>query len=271
MRVCIKICPAGDITVDLERFKYWLFVDRIPVTKLLILANAVTFVGLYLFKAVSLLAYGAFVTSVAGARPWTAVTYPLIGDYGGGVNGFISLLFAGYWLWVAGGSLERTWGSGRFALYLAQVSVITAIGVYVGALVTGNPVVFLAGIWLPLAGVPVAFAMRNPETVVLFMIILPLKLKYLALISAAIVLISYGPFLGLFALAGCAFSYWYVRAERQYGGPIWERSRGTVIRVHERDSLIDRLNPIKWYRRYKGRRRLRKLFEDSDLNRDDHR
>ena len=256
-----------------DRITYWLFADRIPLTKLVIVSNVATFVGLYLFRAGVLLACGAFITTTAFDKPWTAVTYPLIGGYSGGVNGLISLLFACYWLWVAGGNLERSWGSGRFAVFFAEMSAITAVAIYAGTLVTGVPNA-LVGLWLPLAGVTVAFAMLNPETVVLLMFILPLKLKYLALISAAMVLVGFaqdGLIVGLFALAGCAFSYWYVRTGRQFGGATWPRTRGQVVRVHEREGIFQRLNPARWLRRTLARRRLRKLFKDSGLGEDDRR
>jgi membrane associated rhomboid family serine protease len=254
--------------MNTERINYWLFADRIPVTKTLIVTNVATFIFCVLARSLGPLHHLVFDPATVLSEPWTLVTYPIVS----GDGGLLYILFSCYWLWVAGGSLERSWGSGRFAIFFFQMCAVSAAAMYAGALTTGveQP---LIGLLLPLAGLTVAFGMVNPETIVLLMFVIPLKLKYLAAISAAAAFIGYAeasPLLGLFALAGCAFSYWYVRTARYSAGPVrLPERRPEVIRVHERDSLIGRLNPFRWFRRYRSKKRLRKLFEDSGLDKDD--
>lgn len=242
-----------------DRIAYWLFKDRIPVVKLLIVVNILTFLLDALLHIGQLLHYLAFTTVEVISMPWTLFTYPLLGA-GAGV---ISLLFSAYWLWWAGGSLERSWGSRTFALYFFLTSAATALALFVGTLLTHIPV-SLIGLWLPIAGVTVAFAMINPEQQILFFFIIPLKLKYLALIDAVIVLVSYGsmnPLLGLLALTGCAISYRYVRGGISLSVP--ERSRpDNIIRIKPRHAVRRSWNPIKWYRDYRARKRLRNLLGD---------
>jgi len=243
-----------------ERARYWLFADRIPVTKSVIISGVVTFLFIT-FGADSLAALLGYSSRSLLLLPWTAVTYPLVGDYSP-----ISLLFASYWMWVAGGSLERSWGSRVFGIYFFVISAITALALYAAAVMTGVPT-SLAGLWLPLAGVTVAFAMMNPEQQILFFFIIPMKLKYLAVLDVALVLVSYArpnPLLGVFALAGCAISYWYVTQGGSLGFPSRRRPRqGDVVRVYDRRSLFSKLNPIRWYRDRRERKRLKDFFDKS--------
>lgn len=241
-----------------DRLTYWLYRDRIPVVKLLIVSNILTFLAIRLSGAGKYLGWLAFDADTAFAAPWTLFTYPLIAS----CCGIVSLLFGYYWLWIAGGSLERAWGSRVFAWYFFLMSAVTALGLCVGSFMTGAPV-SVAGLWLPIAGVTIAFAMLNPEEQILFMFILPLKLKYLALLDVVLVLISFGSggrlLMGVFALAGCAVSYWYVRRGRWLGSHLDTR-HDRVIRIHPRHAVRKSWNPIKRYRDYRERKRLRNLL-----------
>lgn len=240
--------------------QYWLFRDRIPVTKLLIVTNVLTFLAAVVGRIAQIPFYLGFSSAGLASMPWTAFTYPLVGAFGGP----LSLLLAGYWLWVAGGSLERSWGSRTFTLFFFIMSAVSALGLYAGGMVTGIPI-SLVGLWLPLAGTTVAFAMTNPEQVILFFFIIPMKLKYLALIDAALVFISFGmsnPLLGFFALAGCAASYWYVTAGSRMNlqRPGYQR-RGEIIDL--RPSLTPKrsMNPLKRLHDRREQKRLKDFLD----------
>ncbi|MCL5105126.1 MAG: rhomboid family intramembrane serine protease [Armatimonadetes bacterium] len=258
-----------------DTIRYWLFQDRIPLTKLVIVSNVGTFLAIALFRvyAIARVLGFAFGPAQDGSpavipMPWALFTYPLVGV----CCGVLSLIFSIYWLWVAGGSLERSWGTTRFGYYFFAMCAISAAGLALGSLITRLPVSAI-GLWLPIAGVTVAFAMLNPEEQILFMFVIPLKLKYLALIDVVIVLVKYGqmsPLLGVFALAGCAFSYWYVIRPNRYRAPVRE-TRGKVARAHRKPSLLRRLNPFSWIREYRDRKRLERLFRDSERTDDDAR
>ncbi len=237
-----------------EKISYWLFADRIPVTKLLIVSNVVTFLAITLFDLGIIPAYLSFTTQTLISAPWTLVTYPLVG-----MCGVLCLLFQGYWLWVAGGSLERSWGSAKFARFFFIMSAVSALGLLAGSVFAKEPIE-ATGLWLPLAGVTIAFAMMNPEQQILFFLIIPLKLKYLALIDVAVVLVSYGQVhlaLGVCALAGCAYSYACVR-------PGWWSSfprpdDGKIVRVHRRAAF----SPLRAWKEHREREKLKRLFERS--------
>ena len=248
--------------MNTDKIVHWLFADRIPIVKLLIVSNVGTFVVVALFKVGAIAHYLTFSSFSVLSMPWSLVTYPLVGASCSPIH----LLFAGYWMWVAGGSLERSWGSRTFGRYFVAMCVISALGLLVGGKIVGVPI-HAAGLWLVLAGITVAFAMLNPEQQILFLFVIPLKLKYLAMLSAAFVLISYGqvnPVLGVFALSGLGFSYWYVRAGRQYGfSARGTQSRGEVVRVYKKRGLLGRLNPLHRMRERRERDELKKLFDRS--------
>ncbi|MCE5314830.1 MAG: rhomboid family intramembrane serine protease [Armatimonadota bacterium] len=241
-----------------DRITYWLFQDRIPVTKMLIVANLATFIAIALFKMSVIGYFLGFNTATALLMPWTFVTYPLVG-----AGDIIGLLFGCYWLWVAGGSLERSWSSARFGAYFFLMCAISTLGIWAGAFLIHAQVPVI-GLWLPLAGVTISWAMLNPEQQILFFFVIPMKLKYLALLDVVLVLVSYGQMhllLGLFALIGCAFSYWYILPHDF--GLSRNRGGGQVVRVHRRRSFLHKLNPFALLKDKREKDRLRKLFEDS--------
>ncbi|MCE5199305.1 MAG: rhomboid family intramembrane serine protease [Armatimonadota bacterium] len=250
-----------------EKIAYWLFADRIPVTKGIIVLNVATLLAAALSgSAASLLfAFLGFNTPTFLQTPWTMLTYPLVWP---SVNP-LAVFFAGYWLWFAGGSLERSWGTKRFAGYFFTMSAISALGLFAGSILTHVPISTF-GLWLPLAGVTISYAMLNPEQQILFFFVIPIKLKYLALIDAIILFVSYvtiSPLLGVFALIGAAFAYWYVMP-RGYRAPRSE-DRGQVVHVYRRKRSLGGLNPLNWIRERRERDKLRKLFKDSGFKDDD--
>lgn len=238
---------------------YWLFQDKVPVTKLIIVSAILSFVAIKLFKLTILVQLLGFGSGFLLKQPWTVVTYPLLGTMD-----LLSLLFSGYWLWMAGGSLERSWGSVRFATFFFLMSAISAIGLFVGTLITGIPT-DAAGLWLPIAGVTVAFGMMNPEQQILFFFVIPLKLKYLALVDAVLVLVTYGQIhllIGLCALLGCAYAYWYATSGFRQSSYNY-KDDNKVVRVYKKHSSFRIPNPFAKLKEKRDRKRLKDLFERS--------
>ncbi len=154
-------------------------------------------------------------------------------------------------------------------MYFFATAAISALGLLVGGMIAHINIP-AAGLWLPIAGITVAFGMLNPEQQILFFFIIPMKLKYLALLDAVIgpvQLGQYSPIVGVFALAGCAYSYWYMRPGR-YRIP-QRREQERVVHVFRRRGFLSRFNPARGIREYRDRKRLRKLFERSDFRDND--
>lgn len=183
---------------------------NVPVVRGLLIAAAVAFLLFFFTFAAGSPIYHwlAFQAGRWSTRPWTWLTYPVM------VTSPLSLLFAGYWLYLVGGSLERSWGSRSFAVLFFTFAALAALA-FVPAFYLLGASVSLAGLWLPLSALTVAWAALDPEMEIWFWGILPLKLKALALIDVLLTYFSfgfaYGPVVGLFALAGPAAAYFYVR------------------------------------------------------------
>jgi hypothetical protein len=155
----------------------------------------------------------------------------------------------------------------RFALFFFAMCALSALGLFAGFLATGV-LLSLPNMWVPLAGLTVAFAMLNPEAQILFFFVIPMKLKYLALLSVALLLVEFGmirPILGLFSLTGCAYAYWYVKRPVRYSAP---RRRAEVVRVYDRRKR--NLNPFAGIKDWNDRRKLKKLFDRSYGEDDEH-
>jgi membrane associated rhomboid family serine protease len=141
-------------------------------------------------------------------KPWTWLTYALLEVE------FLNLLFQGFWLFVVGSILERSWGSRNFLALFFIFAAISALGFVPAYYLFGAPVA-LVGLVLPLSSLTVAWAAMDPEQEIFLWGVLPLKLKTLALIDVLIVYFSfgfgYGPLPALLTLVGPAAAFYYVR------------------------------------------------------------
>lgn len=97
--------------------------------------------------------------------------------------GFISIMFY-YWI---GTTLEQTWGSGKFTLYVLVNMLITIVYGFVMYALGFSIGLTAEYIYLAMF---FAFAVYYPDMQVLFMMIIPVKMKYLAYIDAAFFLYS---------------------------------------------------------------------------------
>jgi membrane associated rhomboid family serine protease len=115
----------------------------------------------------------ALFPGMAGAEPWRLVTYQFL--HGGMISFFFSMLV----LWIMAKPLEQSWGSGRFLAFWC-ISVFGAAGT---AVLLGVPLygdIFLS------ASLLFTFATLYPDKEFLLAFILPVKVKYLAVIGGAL-------------------------------------------------------------------------------------
>jgi len=188
----------------------------IPVTMTLLCINILTFLAVFFLKDAGpiLQSEVAFNLSNFFHAPWTLVTYPLVAPP-------FSLWMIVTWVffWLSGGSLERSWGSRRYAIFFFFVTLFSSASLLFGGLILRQDILPLNDIFLPLTGLIVAFCMLNPEqeiTVYFF----PVRAKYLAIGVTLWTYFTYGsmmgPKLGLFALGGIIAAYLYVRFARPW-------------------------------------------------------
>lgn len=208
--------------------------------------------------------------------PWTPLAYPLL------TPSPIAMLFGGLWLWWVGGSLERSWGSTRFATFFVVATLVSAGCLWGGALILHAPLAGLGDIWPVLAVLTVAWASINPYEPVVFYFVIRMQARWMALITVGLVYfldIGGGPLVGLFYLLAPLAAWYYVRGGFSVGVPTFNRrprSRGPDLRFTttppaRRESAGGRLNPFDWFRRWQERRHLEKLWRNSGFTDKDDR
>lgn len=238
--------------------------DRYPLTKSLAIYSATVYLAAAFGVGGKLFNILIFNSRSVLPKPWSLFTYPL-SPAGGGI---FSFAFSLLWFWIAAGSLERSWGTNKFSIFLLLNTAVSALGLSLAGLLSGSSI-SASALWLPLAGVTMAFAAINPNESILFAFVIPLKLKYLALITVGFVLysyLSYGFVAAVLALAGCAFSLWYAKGNGLEIGGFFSRKESNIIRVYPKKSILDRLNFLRKIRENRERKRLRDLFERSGID-----
>lgn len=250
----------------LTRIRYWWAEGDYPLTKWLIVLNIVSLIAGAFFPVAQFLAFSA---PNSWILPWTALTYPLYS------SDPLSLLFYGLWLWFVGGSLERSWSTRFFAIYFALMSVITAAGLTACSLIIKQPI-FVSN-YLPIAALTVAWCMLNPDLEIRLYGIIPILAKYLAVGECLIILFTYGrqhPLAGVFALSGCAASFWWVRSRAWrdislYSSmPTYSTSSPKVKKAkrnrRDDDFSIRDLNPFEKLARARRRKQFERLMREDE-------
>lgn len=261
---------------------------QMPVTMTLLVANLVTFLVAFFSPTAArplLELFGSFSTLSALSAPWTFLTFPLVSL----PPISIMLILTWVFFWLSGGSLERGWGSARFAAFFFAVTLVSSLSLFAGSLLTHIPVPFLNDLFLPLTGLIVAFCMLNPEQEIM-LYFFPVRARYVALIVTVWTYLNYGgalgPWLGLFALGGILAAFLYVRFARPwadigtYSSRPRQAPRGPDLRLYPSSTPSTRFStrpsatldgsprrsPLdlagRW-KDYQERKRLEKLWKNS--------
>lgn len=265
----------------MDNFQRLLFRGGIPVTTALLLVNAATFLLAFMIPVVMQFFFQWLMFQTPGVvlKPWTLLTYPLV-YLDTSAQGFFNFLFGGFTLWSLGGSLERSWGSQKYALFFFVMGALSALCLLVGSLVLGMPD-GLFGFFLPLACCIIAFCMIQPEQSVQ-VFLFPVRAKYFAVIVTLFTWVYVGQggraLLGLFALGGLLAAFLYARHGRAYSLPS-RASRGPDLRMDSRpappsfrttlDGSPVQRRPFDVAGRWKDwqeRRRLEKLWKNSGFS-----
>lgn len=122
--------------------------------------------------------------AVLRGQVWRLATYVLIPTSGS--FWLIISLFFYYWL---GETLERLWGSAKFTVYYVSGALLTALAALL--------VYFIDGISMPIYGAGyvntalfMAYALTYPDAMVRIYFILPIKMKWLAILEAVLYALS---------------------------------------------------------------------------------
>ncbi len=147
----------------------------------------------------------ALVPWLLKAKPWTLVTFQFIH------GGMISFLFSMLVLWIMARALEEEWGSLRFLVFWL-ISVLGAAGT---AVILGQP---LAGDIFLDASLLFTFATLYPDREFLLFLIVPVKVKWLALLAFGVLVftsLELGFWRGLANVVGMSTGYCFFLVTRK--------------------------------------------------------
>lgn len=119
-------------------------------------------------------------SAVLRGEIWRIFTYALFSSTGG-IFFLINCMF-NYWL---GNSLERIWGSTKFTFYYVSGVLLTALATILVYLIDGLPIV-IAGATFVNSALFFAYAIYNGDAIINFMMIIPIKMKWLAWVEAGL-------------------------------------------------------------------------------------
>ena len=120
-----------------------------------------------------------FPTLVLRGEVWRLVTFVFVPMSGG-----ILLLLELYFYWFIGSALEREWGSAKFTLFYLSGVVLNILFGFL-SLLTGDPTTLVTMRYVNLS-LFFAFATLYPNLQVLLFFIIPIKVKWLAWVDAAL-------------------------------------------------------------------------------------
>lgn len=145
---------------------------------LIVIGNA----AVWLFSAMDstgLLRYGlAFsAAEILKGQVWRLITFIFVPES----SGFLFLLML-YFYYFIGNTLEREWGTGRFTIYYLAGMLLTVVYGFIAYAVSGGSGIITAT-YINLS-MFFAFATLFPETRVLLFFIIPIKIKWLAILNA---------------------------------------------------------------------------------------
>jgi membrane associated rhomboid family serine protease len=182
-----------------------------------------------------------FFPQLAFARPWTFLTYQFLHE------GPLGLFFGTMILYIFGTALEAEWGTGEFTVFW----FVATLGGSVAALVLGQP---LSG-WMPIdTSMLFAYAYLFPETVFYVMFVIPLKVKWLAYLTAGWLLFGFVmaavkgfALAGLVNLVGACLGFLYFLVRHQALWRARKAARETVSAMKSAgavraDSVLEKRN-----------------------------
>ncbi len=159
-----------------------------PAVKALIIANVAVFVvqnfvgGGSARSYPTLIEYFSFIPSLAiyGLQLWRFVTYMFLhGD-------FWHIGFNMFALWMFGSQIEARWGARNFVIYYFVCGLGGAIVYGIFKLFGMEAFTPMLGASAAVMGILLAYGMTFPNSIILFMFVIPMKAKYFVILLALI-------------------------------------------------------------------------------------
>jgi membrane associated rhomboid family serine protease len=171
------------------------------------------------------------------------------------------ILFNMIMLWFLGAELEAKWGSRFFiAFYIvcgAGAGILYSLGTWTFSVITGNPqsmIVPVVGASGAIFGLMMAYGMLFGERIMLFMMILPMKAKYVVMLLAGIELINLitagiagGEVAYLAHLGGLVVGYAFLKIKELNFQRQSSKKRGRNLRlVVDNEKGLEKKTPKYW-------------------------
>jgi membrane associated rhomboid family serine protease len=154
--------------------------ESTPVVKTLIIINAIFYLLMMLSRGTAYFFIDQFslvpYSVTHEFQLWRLVTYMFL--HGGMMHILFNMLF----LWWFGSELEKLWGPAMFLRYY----FVTGIGGGLFHLFQPNSVIPVIGASGAIMGILLAYGLKWPNRTVLLWFIIPIKMKYLVILSVAI-------------------------------------------------------------------------------------
>ena len=164
------------------------------LTKYMIGCYAIGYILLYIGQAFGANFFQYLLLSpyhIMHGQIWRIVSWILIPPSSSNIIFVLIMLSFYYYL---GTALEQTWGAFRYNVYILGGMLCTVIGAFILYFISGPNEMFslingmsFSTYYINLS-IFLAFAMNYPDMEVLFMMIIPIKIKYLALLDVAYLL-----------------------------------------------------------------------------------
>ena len=155
----------------------------IPNLMLYIVIGNIAFYLLSIFSSLSSVSFYSILSfSWAGIRAgqlWRLLSFSFLPT---DTRPFWLLVSCYFYYWI-GSTLEREWGTAKFTIYYLSGVLLTALGAVAVSLITGIDYQVAGAAYVNLA-MFFAFAMLYPDAQVLLFFIIPVKIKWMALLDA---------------------------------------------------------------------------------------
>lgn len=156
--------------------------------------------------------------AVRAGQVWRLVTYLFLPESMSAIWVLLSL----YWLWIVGSNLEQEWGSFKFNVYYFFGMVGTTIAAWLSGAAVGNA-------WLN-TSLFLAFATVFPDYEIYLFFILRIKVKWLGLVSAGMLVFEFamGSWPARAAISAAMINYFLF-----FGGTLLAMMRSRNLQVRQ--------------------------------------
>ena len=150
--------------------------------RFIVIGQAVAFL-LDTFSSAGIASLFSFnLAAVLRGEVWRLVSFVFVPDASSPITFLIMLSFYYY----IGTSLERSWGTAKFNVYYLSGMLLSVLATIAAALITGNPYYSLYNAYFLNLTLLLAFACLYPDTQVMLYFIIPIKVRWIAILDVCL-------------------------------------------------------------------------------------